>query len=82
MAGHHKYLADEYLFDDGTLPPIPDLGAGRLVGRQGRVRAGAGDVPAARDGDFPIKDLDRGQLERQLVHDPATGDNPPFELAA
>jgi CRISPR-associated endonuclease/helicase Cas3 len=88
VAGHHRYLADDYLFDEERfLQPLtwePDAWSA--------VTAACGLAKAmfrAQGWAFPVKALSRERLEEQLVNerleeqlanDPAAEKSPPFEV--
>ena len=77
VAGHHKYLADGYLFDDQRFeqPLTWDDAWSAVKAACELARA----MFQQQGWIFPLRNLDRLQLIRQVTHDPLTGVNPPYD---
>jgi CRISPR-associated endonuclease/helicase Cas3 len=78
VAGHHKYLADDYLFDERHFRQAltwPDA--------MKAVKAGSGlarEMFQQQGWTFPVKGLSRSDVENHLTADASEGRNEPYDL--
>lgn len=78
VAGHHKFLADDYLFDADRFKnplawePDPWTAVSKALGL-------AREMFHAQEWNFPVKALERKDVDRYLTHNPFAKGNPPFD---